>query len=247
MAGHSKWANIRHIKAAKDGERSRITSEFSRRMRAFVRETGQIDPKTSSQLAKLIAEGKSKNIPSATIERVLAQMSNLKNASPILLEAKGPAGSVMLIEAISNKISHTRSELQSVVKKCGFSLFDGGSMARLVFEEKGMVLVDCDAEGKPDADAYVDVAIEAGAEDVTVEEDEEGGKVLQFACEPNDVYAVKKELEARQLPVRSADVVFLSTSTVPLDSSSLEAIAKAMERLEEHPDVLKVYTNVVEA
>ena len=71
--------------------------------------------------------------------------------------------------------------------------------------------------------------------------------VFQFLCEPSDVYAVKKELEARQLPVRSAEVVFLSTSTVPMDSSSLEQMAKVLEKLEEHPDVLKVYTNVVEA
>ena len=71
--------------------------------------------------------------------------------------------------------------------------------------------------------------------------------VFQFLCEPNDVYAVKKELEARQLPVRSAEVIFFSTSTVPMDPSNLELMAKVLEKLEEHPDVLKVYTNVAEA
>ena len=70
---------------------------------------------------------------------------------------------------------------------------------------------------------------------------------FQFLCEPNDLYAVKKELEARQLPVRSAEVVFFTTSTVPLEPGTLDLIAKVMEKLDDHPDVLKVYTNVVEA
>ena len=71
--------------------------------------------------------------------------------------------------------------------------------------------------------------------------------MLQFVCEPNDVYAVKKELLARELPVTSAEVVFNAISTVPMDFSSLEVIGRVLDKLEEHPDVLKVYMNVVEA
>ncbi|XP_076461584.1 putative transcriptional regulatory protein Teth514_1449 [Babylonia areolata] len=247
MAGHSKWANIRHIKAAKDKEKSRVISEYSRKIRAFARETGQTDPKTSSQLAKLITEAKSKNVPNANIDRVLAQMVSLKNSSPVMFTAKGPVGSVMLIEALTTKMTQTRAELQSIVKKCGFSMFDSGSLAKIAFEEKGVVQVSCPGDAPPDLESYVDIAIEAGAEDVTLEEGEEGNKVLEFVCEPNDVYTVKKELEARQLAVGSAEVVFNTTSHVALDSSVLELIAKAMDKLDEHPDVLRVYINVEEA
>ncbi|KAL8600507.1 hypothetical protein ACOMHN_005001 [Nucella lapillus] len=247
MAGHSKWANIRHIKAAKDQQKARVISEYSRKIRAFIRETGQHDPKKSSQLARLLAEAKTKNVPNANIDRVLSQMVNLKNSSPVMFEAKGPSGSVMLIEALTAKMTQTKSELQSIVKKCGFSMFDSGSLARMAFEEKGVIEVGCPDGTTPDLDPYIDIAIEAGAEDVTLEDDEEGNKFLQFLCDPGDLYAVKKELEARQLAVRSAEAVFNSTSVVALDSSILELIAKAMEKLDEHPDVLRVYINVEDA
>lgn len=246
MAGHSKWANIRHIKAAKDGEKSRVITDFTRKLRVFIKETGQIDPKTSSQLAKLLSEAKSKNIPSATVDRALAQMVELKNTSPFILEAKGPGGSVLLIEVVTTKFTHTRAELQSLVKKGGFSMFEGGSLARMVFDEKGVVTVSAEGE-TPDLDKYVELAIEAGAEDVQLEDEDEGGsKVLQFFCGPKEVHGVKKKLEERQLPVRSAETVFFANSRVPMDAAGLDLLAKVMDKLDEHPAVLRVFSNIVD-
>ncbi|KAK7508756.1 hypothetical protein BaRGS_00000322 [Batillaria attramentaria] len=248
MAGHSKWANIRHIKAAKDGARARLITDITQKARAIIKETGNADPKSNLKLARLIAEAKSKDVPNANIEKILSQMSRMKDASPMLFEAKGPAGSVMLIEALASKPQSMKGELQSVVRKCGFSMFDGGSLAMLSFVEKGVVTVDAGTSGEEtvDMDRYIDIAIEAGAEEVTLE-DETGEKILQFMCEPGDVYSVQKELEARELPVRSAEVVFLTTNTVPFPAQDIEKLSKVLDKLDDHPDVLKVYTNVAEA
>lgn len=213
-------------------------------MRALIKETGQNDPKKSSQLAKLVAEAKSKNVPKANIDRVLSQMASLKNTSPIMLAAKGPAGSVMLIEVLTAKVTQTKMEVQSIVKKCGFSIFDSGSMARYAFEERGVVQVSCPDDETPDLEFYMGIAIDVDAEDVTIEDDEEGKKVVQFLCEPREVYRIKKELEARQLAVNSAEVVYNCIATAVLDSRFLELMAKAMEKLDDHPDVLRVVTNV---
>lgn len=248
MAGHSKWANIRHIKAAKDAAKSKISSDISQRARALIRETGNPDPKSNLRLSQLIEEAKSKDVPNATIEKILSQANKLKDASPMLFEAKGPGGSVMLIEVMTNNMKSIKGELQGVVKKCGFSMFEGSSIAMMSFVEKGVVLVDIDTteEKKVDVDSYVDVAIEVGAEEVTLEEDS-GEQVLQFLCEPREVYAVKKELEAREFPVRSAEIVFLTTKTVPFTDGALELLSKVLDKLDDHPEVIKVYTNVAAA
>lgn len=248
MAGHSKWSNIKHVKAAKDDARQRMTSIFLQRLRAFVGETGETDPKLSSQLAKMLADAKSKNIPSATIEKALANMVTMKNSPPMIMEGQGPYGSVMLVEVVTDKATRTKQQLQSIVKKCGFSMMGSGNRAHVVFEEKGVVQVSCPAdENNPDLEKYVDIAIEAGAENVTLEDSEEGGKILQFVCIADDVRSVKTELEKRDLDVMSAERTFIATQLVPMDSASVELVTKVIGRLEDHPEVMRVFTNITVA
>ncbi|KAL5006762.1 hypothetical protein ScPMuIL_015568 [Solemya velum] len=245
MAGHSKWQNIRHIKAGKDAEKSSLISKITQRIRVVIRENGNADPKFNLALARLIAEAKAKDVPNSRIDDAIKAAKLAKDTgSRITIEAKGPMGTWLVIEAFTSQVSRSRQEISSILKKHGATLGDAG-FAMHSFAYKGVIEIAVDDGEKVDMDKYLDIAIEAGAEEVTLELDDYNQPYLEFVCDPKDVHTVRKALEAMELNVRFCDSIYTTENPVELVEEDLQKMSKLMLKLEEHPDVIRIFDNIV--
>ncbi|XP_071101893.1 probable transcriptional regulatory protein YrbC [Haliotis cracherodii] len=242
MAGHSKWQNIKRTKTAKDSERNKVFSQFANQIRAVVQATGVSNPKQNATLARIIADAKMKNVPSATIDAALAAAAKARdNSSVVFFEGRGPCGTFFIIEAFTAKPTKTKNDLQNIIKRFGASIGESG-MARHAFDKKGIIMATL-SEENVDMDKYVDVAIEAGAEDVTTEKDEMDESFLKFICDPTTLMSVKGKLEG-EVDVRSFMVDYLPLTTVTPQPQEQEVLEKLIEKMEENPDVQRVFFNV---
>ncbi|XP_067649976.1 probable transcriptional regulatory protein MMOB1910 [Haliotis asinina] len=242
MAGHSKWQNIKRTKTAKDSERNKVFSNVANQIRAVVQATGVSDPKHNPTLARIIADAKTKNVPAANIESALEAAAKARdNSSVVYFEGRGPCGTFFIVEAFTAKSTKTKNDLQNIIKRFGASIGEPG-MARHAFDKKGVIMATL-SEENVDMDKYVEVAIEAGAEDVTTEKDETEEHFLKFICDPTTLMSVKGKLEGH-VDIRSFMVDFLPMTTVSPPPQELEILDKLIEKMEENPDVQRVFFNV---
>ncbi|XP_042872160.1 probable transcriptional regulatory protein Kole_1935 isoform X2 [Penaeus japonicus] len=234
MAGHSKWANIKHTKAAKDAERQKKFMKCSRLIKLAVKEGGSTDPKLNSKLARAIEYARSCSMPVASIESALkASQKTQDDAKPAIMEYRGPGGVFILTELLTSNISRTRQMLQTVLKKHNVQETRG---ALNMFEEKGIII----AEGNGlSLEAAMDNAIEIGAEDV--EENEDG---LVFTSTPDDFLAVKQGLENLKYDITYASVDFIPVSPVAISENDQEALGVIIQKMEDIDDVMKVHVNL---
>ncbi|KAI0219206.1 Translational activator of cytochrome c oxidase 1 [Lamellibrachia satsuma] len=181
MAGHSKWANIRHIKASKDSEKQRVSSKIAQRIKVVVREGGSADPKYNFLLARLLEDAKAKDVPKTTIENALKGLAKTKDkGSVVYVQAKGVGNCLLMVETFTEKSQRTRQEVQHVMKKFGGTIGDSG-LAQHSFHHKGCVYVPMEnTEKKLTLDEAMDVAIETGAEEVEETHDDDGNRVLKM-------------------------------------------------------------------
>lgn len=239
-AGHNKWSKVRHIKGPKDTERSRIFSKLCLSIRLAVREGGP-NPELNSQLAHILEVCRQKQVPKSTIEASL-KMEKTKGIY-LLYEGRGPGGSSLLIEALSNSGSKCHSDIKHILNKNGGMMAEG---ARHSFDRKGVIVVGVEDREKKEVnlERALELAIEAGAEDVKETEDEEEKSIFKFICDASSLHQVRKKLDSLGLCPVSCTLEFIPNTMVHLGDPDLEQAAHLIQALGNHEDVIQVYDNI---
>ncbi|GAB1606492.1 uncharacterized protein LOC115215122 [Argonauta hians] len=238
MAGHSKWQNIRHIKAAKDKEKAILSSQFAQRVRAIIKETGESNPKFNIKLDKIIHDAKKAGIPNSTIQNALKSSSTPVGDYYLEIKCFGPIALIVVIT--SSTFYQTKGEILSILKKNNMK--HEPHCTEGMFEKKGVIYVK-PMEGFNLADA-LDLAIEVNAEDVMEESDEENSPYLKFFCEPKNLSNVSSSLRDIGHNVTYSEQEYLPTTVYPVDDGNMELLEKVLEKLYSVSDVDRIFDNV---
>src|SRR5438445_13172190 len=226
MAGHSKWAKVKHFKGAIDAKRARIFAKLSREMAVAAR-IGGGQPDMNPRLRMALLKCRTANMPSDNIERAIRKGTgggDAANFEDLTYEIYGPDGVAMLVELSTDNRNRTAAEIRSLLAKNGGSIAASGSVSRL-FQRKGLIIVSREAA---DEDRLMEIALEAGAEDFKAEP--EGYEIL---TDPAQFESVHKQIEARGIKPVAAEVTELPTITVPVPEASAQAaVARLIDALE---------------
>jgi len=237
MAGHSKWAKVKHFKGAIDAKRGKIFSKLSKEI-SIAAKLGGVDPDMNPRLRMVLLKCRASNMPNDNIERAIKKGTGggeTANFEDLTYEIYGPNGVAVLVEISTDNRNRTASEIRSIVTKSGGSIATQGSVSRL-FQRKGQIIVPRDGATE---DQLMELALEAGAEDFKAEA--EGYEIL---TEPGQFEAVHKQLEAKGIKPAVAEVTELPSVTVPLEGEpKIAAVSKLIDALEDHDDVKEVYSN----
>jgi YebC/PmpR family DNA-binding regulatory protein len=236
MAGHSKWASIKHKKAATDAKRGKLFTKLARAITVAAREGGG-DPTGNHTLAAAIEKAKSYSMPKDNIQRAIDRGTGEGEAGTIervVYEGYGPGGAAVLVEALTDNRNRTGSEVRHAFDRHGGSLGEPGSVA-WQFEKKGVVIVDSDRYGEDDLIA----AIDAGAEDVAVDDD-----TLKAITDPTSLTAVREALEESGVDIESAEVAMEPKAVVAVtDPAEARSLVRLIDALDDHDDVDEVHAN----
>tara|TARA_A100001391_G_scaffold50034_3_gene30325 strand:+ start:410 stop:1156 length:747 start_codon:yes stop_codon:yes gene_type:complete len=243
MAGHSKWSNIKHRKAAQDNKKGKIWSKCSKAIMVAARSGGG-DPETNLSLRYAIDEAKYANMPKDTIKRAIEKGSGETGGADyqeIVYEGYGPGGTAILILSLTDNNTRTVGDVRSIFKKKGGSMGNAGTVA-FMFQTKGQIIIDA---SKYDEDTIMDKALEAGADDVQAPEgtDEENQGVWTVLTDIGDFISVKESLEANGIEIVEAEISRIPENTVPVAGEDVAKVMNLIEALEDNDDVQKVYTN----
>ena len=236
MAGHSKWASIKHKKKATDAKRGALFTKLTRAIQVAAREAGG-DPNGNPALALAIQKAKDASMPKDNIERAIAKGTgadaDAESFEAVLYEGYGPAGVAILVEALTDNRNRTGSEVRHTFTKAGGNLGEPGSVA-WVFDKKGVIVVDGERYSEDDLFA----AIDAGAEDVAIDEN-----VYEIVTSPEDLTSVRQALVDAGVELESAELAMQPKSTVDVPEDQVAQLMRLMESLEEHDDVSAVHAN----
>ncbi len=236
MAGHSKWANIKFRKEKQDAKRGKLFTKIIREI-TVAAGVGGADANANPRLRKALDKAWAANMTKDVIDRAIkrgAGGEGEKNVEEISYEGYGPSGVAVMVECLSNNRNRTVSEVRHAFTKHGGNLGTNGSVAYL-FSSIGQIML----ESGVDVDKAMEVAIDAGALDVEVEED--GSVVVETSAE--NLGAVKQSLEQAGCKVEMAEVTMQASTEVSLDSEMSEKVMKLVDMLEDLDDVQAVYTN----
>ena len=236
MAGHSKWAGIKHKKAIVDAKRGKLFTKLARGITVAAKEGGG-DPEGNPALSLAIQKAKDASMPKDNIERAIAkgtgEGADADALEAVLYEGYGPGGVAVLVEALTDNRNRTGSDVRHIFAKHGGSLGEPGSVAYL-FEKRGVIVVD---SGRYSEDDLLP-AIEAGALDIAVDDD-----VFEIVCEPGDLTPVREALEQAGIAIENAEVAQLPKTRVPLDEDGAGKLLRLIEALEDQDDVDTVHAN----
>jgi YebC/PmpR family DNA-binding regulatory protein len=238
MAGHSKWAQIKHKKKATDARRGKLFSKLTRALIVAAREGGP-DPAGNLALQNAIEKAREASMPKENIERAIARGSGAAGDGAsfehVTYEGYGPSGVAVFVEALTDNRNRTAAEVRHVFARHDGNLGESGSVAWL-FERKGVALVD--GEGV-DEDELTLAAAEGGAEDVTAD-----GSTFQVTSAPEDLAAVRQAVEEAGFTVDAAELTMVPRTTVAIeDDASARKLLRLMDALDENDDVQDAYAN----
>jgi YebC/PmpR family DNA-binding regulatory protein len=236
MAGHSKWANIKHKKAAVDKQRGKIWTKLIREVTVAAREGGG-DPGTNPRLRLAMDKAYGANMPKDTIERAIkrgAGADEMENYEDIRYEGYGPGGVAIIVDCMSDNRNRTASEVRHAFSKGGGNLGTDGSVAYM-FKKLGVIGFDAGS----DEDAIMEAALEAGADDVANADDGSFEVLTQF----EDFLKVKESLLAAGFNPAMAEITMRPDTLTTLDAETAEKLLNLIERLEDLDDVQEVYSN----
>ena len=235
MAGHSQFKNIMHKKGRADKARSKLFSKLAREITVSAK-LGMADPAFNPRLRAAILAAKAENMPKDNIERAIrkSQGGDSENYDAIRYEGYAPGGVAVIVEALTDNRNRTAGEVRSIFTKAGGNLAETGAVS-FMFDHVGVV--EYDAE-KADADAMLEAAIEAGADDVVSNEDGH-----QIFTATDSLAEVSKALEAKFGEPRKSAMTWKPQNTVAIDDDNGEKLLRLIEMLEDHDDVQQVYAN----
>ena len=235
MAGHSKFKNIMHRKGAQDAKRSKLFSKLSREITVAAK-MGTPDPEMNPRLRLAVQAAKAQSVPKDVIERAIKKAAGDEDANydEVRYEGYGPGGVAVLVEALTDNRNRTAGVIRSAFSKHGGALGETGSVA-FMFDRVGEIVYGPEAG---DADAMMEAAIEAGAEDVV--SDEEGHVVT---CAFEDLAEVSGALTERLGDPQSVSIIWRPQNTTPVDEDKGANLMKLIDVLEDDDDVQKVFAN----
>ena len=236
MSGHSKWSTIKHKKGAADAKRGRIFTRLIKEITVAARMGGG-DPDANPRLRTAIASAKAENMPKDNIERAIKKgTGELEgvNYEEVNYEAYGPGGVAVLVECLTDNKNRAVAELKHIMDRHGGSLGEPGCVAWM-FKQKGLIVLDRE---EVDEERLLDLALEAGAEDVKEEE-----TTFEVITEPSDFEPVRAAIEEAGLAYGMAEVSMIPQNTVQLEGKQAQQMLNLMEALEDAEDVNRVYAN----
>jgi YebC/PmpR family DNA-binding regulatory protein len=236
MAGHSKWASIKHKKAATDAKRGKLFTKLARAITVAAREGGG-DPAGNHTLAAAIEKAKGYSMPKDNIQRAIDRGTGEGGAGEIervVYEGYGPGGAAVLVDALTDNRNRTGAEVRNLFSKNGGSTAEPGAVA-WQFDRKGQVIVPRSV----DEEELMLTALDAGADDIV-----DDGDSWRVTTPPTELHAVRTALDAAGIPVDSSDLTMVSQTTVPLDTAeSAKKVLRLIDALDEHDDVQAVHAN----
>ena len=236
MAGHSHWAGIKHKKALIDNKRGKVWSKLSKAI-IVAAKAGGGDPDTNLRLRYAINDAKAVSMPKENIERAIKKGSGeLESESfdEVLYEGYGPGGVAVLCEILTDNRNRTAPEIRKIFEIAGGKLGATGCVAWM-FERKGLSIIDSQ---KTDEETLMEIAVEAGAEDVKT-----AGDKFEVISQPDDFSEVCAALEKASIPTEVAELSRIPNDTVDLDVATARGVLKLMDALDDHDDVQKVTAN----
>ena len=239
MSGHSKFANIKHKKEKNDAAKGKVFTRIGREIAVAVKEGGA-DPANNSKLRDVIAKAKANNMPNDTIDRGIkkaAGADSADNYEHATYEGYGPNGVAIIVDTLTDNKNRTAANLRSAFTKGGGNVGAQGSVS-FMFDRKGQIVIDkeeCDMT----ADDLMMIALDAGAEDFSEEEDS-----FEVLTDPDDFSAVRLAMEEAGIPMASAEVTMIPQTYVELtDAKDIANIQKTLDMLDDDDDVQDVYHN----
>ncbi|MFW6201993.1 MAG: YebC/PmpR family DNA-binding transcriptional regulator [Gemmatimonadota bacterium] len=236
MAGHSKWAQIKRKKAANDQKRGKLFNKLIREVTVAARQAGG-DPEFNPRLRLAIDNAKSANMPADNIERAIKRgTGELEGTSyeEASYEAYGPNGIALYIEALTDNMNRTVSDLRHILDRHGGNLGQDGSVA-WQFDRKGQLYIDA---SRYDEDSVMLAALEAGAEDMRREDD-----VFIVTTAPSAFHDVQDGLKAQGIEIDEGELAMVPNATVRIEGADAERFVRLLDALDDHDDVQQVYSN----
>ena len=242
MSGHSKFANIKHKKERNDAAKGKIFTVIGREIAVAVKEGGP-DPNNNSKLRDVIAKAKSNNVPNDTIERGIKKAAgdiDAVNYEKNVYEGYGPSGVAVIVETLTDNKNRTAANVRSAFTKGGGNIGAQGCVSYM-FDNKGLIIIDRE-EVDLDSDEFMLMALDAGAEDFSAEDDS-----FEIITAPDDFSTVREKLEKQNIPMVSAELTMIPQTKVRLtDEEDIKKMNKLLDLLEEDDDVQAVYHSLEE-
>ncbi|KJS29508.1 MAG: transcriptional regulator [Desulfatitalea sp. BRH_c12] len=236
MSGHSKWANIKHKKGAADARRGKTFTKIIKEITVAAR-AGSGDPNANPRLRAAVLAAKAENMPKDNIERAIKKgTGELEGVQyeEATYEGYGPGGTAILIDSLADNKNRAVSEIRHALTKHGGNMGENGCVAWM-FNKKGYMVVE---KNGIEEDALMEIALEAGAEDVR-----DDGDSFEITCEPDGFEEVKAALEAKGIKLEVAEVTMVPQNLAPVEGETAEKLIRLLDALEDCDDVQKVYTN----
>ncbi len=236
MAGHSKWANIKHRKARQDAVKGKALSKCSRAIIVAAKEGGG-DPEYNLALRYAIDEAKAANVPKDNIIKAIKRgTGELEGMTyeEVRYEGYGPSGVAVIVDCLTDNINRSAPEVRKIFEKSGGKLGKPGAVA-FGFDHKGLFLFEA---AQVMEEQLMEAALEAGADDVV-----EADGAWEVTCPPTDFHTVRDAILAAGLEPESSELTMIPQTTVPCDDATAEKVLRLIDNLEDHDDVQKVYHN----
>ncbi len=235
MSGHNKWSTIKHKKGAADAKRGKIFTKLIKEITVAAK-LGGADPGGNPRLRTAIDKAKAENMPKDNVERAIKKgAGGLEGTTyeETTYEGYGPGGVAVLVEVMTDNRNRTVSDVRSIFSKCNGNMGESGCVSWL-FDKKGLIVFPKNT----DFDKLFEAALEAGADDVSDEEDQ-----IEVLTDPGAFIEVREALESAGFKYESAEVTMIPQTMVKLEGKQAENMLKLMERLEDNDDVQNVYAN----
>lgn len=236
MAGHSKWANIKHKKGREDAKRGKIFTKLIKEITVAARMGGG-DPSANPRLRTAIAAAKSENMPKDNLERAIKKgTGELEGVDyeEIVYEGYGPGGAAVIVEVLTDNKNRAIAEVRHIFTKWGGNIGSNGCVAWM-FDKKGLIVVN---KEDVEEETLMEIAIDAGAEDVKDEED-----AFEVITEPDDFEAVREAIDQAEIKHIMAEVTLIPQNDTSLTGKDAEKMVQMMEFLDACDDVQNVHTN----
>ncbi len=239
MSGHNRWSTIKHKKAAADAKKSKSWTKLIKEITISARSGG--DPNGNPRLRSAVDKGRGANIPADTIDRAIKKGTGELGSElveELIYQAYGPGGVAIVIELATDNRNRTAAELRKLLERQNAKIDPSGSVLHK-FKKRGQIIFDGE---KVTEDAVTEIALDAGADDVRAE-----GDTIVVLTEPGACHSIKEAFEKKGMQPLEAEVSMLPELTVEISEKDAEQINKLVSALEEHDDVMNVYTNHEEA
>jgi len=236
MSGHSKWSSIKHKKAARDAKRGKVFTKLIKEITIAAR-LGGGDINANPRLRTAVLTAKAQSMPNDNIDRAIKKGTGELGGGQleqVSYEGYGPAGVALIMDVLTDNRNRTVSEIRYMLSKSGGNLGESGCVAWM-FRKRGVITIEKQAA---DEDRLIELALEAGADDVVSDDDS-----FQVLTAPDKFAAVRDALEAAKIPLAGAELTMVPENTVKVSGHQAEQVLKLMEELEDHDDVQSVSAN----